>query len=89
VGVFKSEEKGSDVNVARQMLVDAFGNKFFAAIVVTDDFDLMGPIRIVRKKFGKKTAALTPGCNGRDKNIQLRKVVSEAVKVGPAHLAAS
>lgn len=89
VKVLRSEEKGSDVNMACQMLVDAFDDAVDAAIVVTNDSDLVAPIRIVRKKFGKKVVALMPCCNGRAKSIELQKVVSKAVTVNAAHLAAS
>lgn len=89
VTVLRSEEKGSDVNMACQLLVDAFDDAFEAAIVVTNDSDLVAPIRIVRKKFGKKVVALMPCCNGRAKSVELQKVASRAEKVNPQHLAAS
>lgn len=87
--VLKSEEKGSDVNMACQMLVDAFDDAYEAAIVVTNDSDLVQPIQIVRRKFNKKVVALLPCCNGRPKSVQLQTVASIARKVDPAHLAAS
>jgi uncharacterized LabA/DUF88 family protein len=51
VQVMKSEEKGSDVNIATYLLVDAFDDEYEAAVVVTNDSDLAEPIRLVRPKF--------------------------------------
>lgn len=42
--VWRTDEKGSDVNLATQMLVDAFDDLFDCAVVVTNDSDLLGPI---------------------------------------------
>jgi len=33
----KSEEKGSDVNIATYLLVDAFDDQYETAVVVTND----------------------------------------------------
>lgn len=52
VAVMKTEEKGSDVNIATHLLVDAFDNDFEVAVVLSNDSDLELPIRIVQQKFG-------------------------------------
>ena len=69
VQVMKSEEKGSDVNIATYLLVDAFDDEYEAAVVVTNDSDLAEPIRLVRQKFKKKVLVLHP-C-GQDVNPAL------------------
>ncbi len=51
--VVKTEEKGSDVNLATYLLVDAFDDAFDVAVIVSNDSDLCEPIAQVRKKFGK------------------------------------
>lgn len=53
VRVIKAEEKRSDVNLSTQLLLDAFDNSFDCAAVVSNDSDLVQPIRRVRTKFGK------------------------------------
>jgi len=58
VQVMKSEEKGSDVNIATYLLVDAFEDDYEAAVVISNDSDLAEPIRLVRQKFKKKVLAL-------------------------------
>ncbi|MEL6196045.1 MAG: NYN domain-containing protein [Myxococcota bacterium] len=51
VQVFQSEEKGSDVNLATELLWDAFNQRFSAAIVVSNDSDLCLPIsKLVRHR---------------------------------------
>lgn len=54
VWVIKTEEKGSDVNLATHLLYDAFVDAFDVAIVVSNDSDLLLPIQVVREKLGKK-----------------------------------
>lgn len=60
VKVIKTEEKGSDVNLATQLLHDAHMNRFDIAVVVSNDSDLLGPIKIVRNELGKKVGVLNP-----------------------------
>ena len=51
--VWKTEEKGSDVNLASYLLLDAFQNKYDVAAVLSNDSDLTEPIRIVTRTLGK------------------------------------
>ena len=60
VQVIKSEEKGSDVNLATHLLTDAFDNAFECAVVVSGDSDLRAPIRIVLDRFHKTVGVLNP-----------------------------
>ena len=60
VKVIKTEEKGSDVNLATQLLNDAHLNRFDVAVIVSNDSDLLGPIKIVRNELGKKVGVLNP-----------------------------
>lgn len=60
VKVIKTEEKGSDVNLATHLLHDAHMNQFDIAVVVSNDSDLLGPIKIVRNELGKKVGILNP-----------------------------
>lgn len=63
VRVVKTEEKGSDVNLATLLLIDAFDNDFEAAAIITNDSDLTLPIRLVRAKFGADVGVLNPHPN--------------------------
>jgi uncharacterized LabA/DUF88 family protein len=48
------EEKMTDVNIAIQLLGDAFDNAFDVALVISGDSDLTTPIRRVRQRFPAK-----------------------------------
>ena len=58
--VIKTEEKGSDVNLATHLLHDAHLDRFDTAVVVSNDSDLLGPIQIVRNDLGKRVGVLNP-----------------------------
>jgi uncharacterized LabA/DUF88 family protein len=61
--VVKTEEKGSDVNLATHLLHDAHMGRFDIAVVVSNDSDLLEPIKIVREQLGKKVGILNPHKN--------------------------
>jgi len=48
--VIKTEEKGSDVNLASHLLLDAFQRNCNTAVVVSNDSDLRVPIRIAEPR---------------------------------------
>lgn len=58
--VWHVEEKGSDVNLATYLLLDAFDRDCDVAIVISNDSDLTEPIRIIRDRFGVKTIVVNP-----------------------------
>ena len=58
--VIKTEEKGSDVNLASHLLLDTFRKDCDAAFVVSNDSDLVTPIEIVRQRFGNDVGLLNP-----------------------------
>lgn len=60
VDVIKTEEKGSDVNLATQLLNDAHLGRFDVAVVVSGDSDLLGPVKIVMDELGKTVGVLNP-----------------------------
>ncbi len=58
--VWIAEEKGSDVNLASHLLMDGFDRDYEVAIVVSNDSDLVEPIRLVRQRLGLKVGILNP-----------------------------
>ena len=60
VEVFKTEEKGSDVNLASYMLMDGWRGDYDCAVVVSNDSDLLTPIQMVKREFGKTVGILNP-----------------------------
>ncbi|EKS06894.1 NYN domain protein [Leptospira santarosai str. JET] len=63
VKVIKSEEKGTDVNIASHMLLDGFKNKYDIGVLISNDSDLLEPIRIIRNEFKKKIGYINPQKN--------------------------
>jgi hypothetical protein len=60
IEIFKTEEKGSDVNLAAHLLLDGFQNRYDAAIVISGDSDLVTPIKMVRTVLMKPIGVLNP-----------------------------
>lgn len=83
--VVKTEEKGSDVNLATYLLVDAYERDFAAAVILTDDSDLAEPISIVRRRLNHHVTVLSP----RGQSRTLSRVATRFRKIDVAHLAAS
>ena len=54
------EEKGSDVNLAAHLLNDAWNEVFEAAAVISNDTDLVTPIRMVTAERGKPVIIVYP-----------------------------
>jgi hypothetical protein len=86
VKVVKVEEKGSDVNLACHLLLDAFQNNFDVAAVLSNDSDLVEPIRIVTEVLGKPVGLLSPVSNP---TPQLRSVASFLRRISVSDLGLS
>jgi hypothetical protein len=60
VQVVKTEEKGSDVNIATYLVLDACRQDCAAAVLVTNDSDLKEPLRVARDELGIVTGVVNP-----------------------------
>ncbi|MDP1720683.1 MAG: NYN domain-containing protein [Candidatus Nanopelagicaceae bacterium] len=60
VKIRKTEEKGSDVNLATYFLFDIFTDKADAYVVLTNDSDLAEPIRLARHELGQTIGLILP-----------------------------
>lgn len=60
VYVKKTEEKGSDVNLGVHLVRDGFLKLFDVAYVITNDTDLVEPIRIVTQEIGLPVCIVAP-----------------------------
>ncbi len=58
--VIKTEEKGSDVNLATHLLTDGFHNDYEIAVIVSNDSDLLLPIQYVTRELKKPVGLLNP-----------------------------
>lgn len=61
--VWKTEEKGSDVNLASYLLIDGFRARYDVAVVMSNDSDLKEPVRFVREDLGAPVGILNPHKN--------------------------
>lgn len=84
--VWKTEEKGSDVNLATYLLTDAFEARYEQAVVVSNDSDLVEPIRVVRDRIGRQVIVLNPTPHF---SVQLREVSTAYRKVTEGSLRAA
>lgn len=88
--VIKTEEKGSDVNLALHLLNDAWQDKFDYGVVVSNDSDLAEGLRLVKKQHRKKIIHLVPGDPAyRQPAVQLKRFAHKSIFITPAALAAS
>lgn len=60
VKVMKTEEKGSDVNLATYLMLDAFNQDYDSAMVISNDSDLKEPIRVVREELHRRVGIANP-----------------------------
>lgn len=59
--IIKTEEKGSDVNLALNLLNDAWLDLYDCAVVVSNDSDLAQSLRLVKTQHKKMIGLVTPG----------------------------
>lgn len=74
------EEKMTDVNIAVQLLSDAFDDRFDTAVIVSGDSDLTTPIQRVRERFPDKRLIVAFPPNRH--SAQLKRVAHGHTSVG-------
>lgn len=81
------EEKMTDVNIASQLLCDAFDDAYDVALIVSGDSDLATPIRRVRQRFPDKRVivAFPP----RRSSSELKRCANGYLAIGEDKLRAS
>lgn len=60
VRVIKTEEKGSDVNIAAYLVHDGHKGLYDTAVLITNDSDLLEPLKIVRYELNLPVGVLNP-----------------------------
>jgi hypothetical protein len=61
--VWRTEEKGSDVNLASHLLIDGWRARYDLAVVISNDGDLKDPIHMVRTELKAPVGVLNPHTN--------------------------
>jgi uncharacterized LabA/DUF88 family protein len=74
------EEKMTDVNIAAQMLADAYEDRFDTAFVISGDSDLTTPIQQVRNRFPDKRLIVVFPPNRQ--SAQLKKAANGFLSIG-------
>lgn len=82
VEILETEEKGSDVNLASLLLLDAFEDDDELAVVMSNDSDLQAPINLARIRLNKEVGVFDPS---RRRSFQLHKAASwyRSLRRGP------
>jgi uncharacterized LabA/DUF88 family protein len=60
VNVIKTEEKGSDVNLAVHVLNDAWLDKYDCTVILSNDSDLAEALRFVKEQHNKVIGLFVP-----------------------------
>lgn len=81
------EEKGSDVNLASHLINDAWAGRYDAAAVLSNDTDLVEPIRIVTKEINKPVTLLCASRHGAA--YALKNVATNVLHISKTHLRTS
>lgn len=67
IQIFKTEEKGSDVNLALHVLNDAWLELYDCAVIVSNDSDLAESLRLVKKQTNKLIGIVFPNMDHKRK----------------------
>lgn len=88
--VMKTEEKGSDVNLAVHLVNDGWHGLYDCAVVCSNDGDLSEALRIVRRELHKTVLLVVPGDpKKRAPSVELKRWASYVISIKEASLAAS
>lgn len=80
------EEKESDVNIAIQLLEDAFLDKFDKAFLVSADTDLTSTIRKIRQLFPNKEIILLIPPKRRTQSYELSQIANGWIEIKKSHI---
>ncbi len=86
VTVMRMEEKRTDVDIATQLLGDCFDHAFDKAVVISSDTDLVPPIDMIRKKFGRTVVAVNTHRSRRMSKHLVQAATDYVRKINPSVL---
>lgn len=79
VQIQRSEEKGTDVNIASHLLMDCFKGEYERAVLISNDSDLALPVRMVRDDFKKEVVVINPQRGARRGVWEMQRAASRVV----------
>ena len=80
IEVIKTEEKGSDVNLAVHLLNDGWLDAYDCGVVVSNDSDIAEAMRLVRQHRGKRIGLVTPGAGRPSRQLMAHADFSRHVR---------
>lgn len=80
--VIRTEEKGSDVNLAVHVLNDGWLDAYDCAVVVTNDSDVAEGMRLVREQHSKHIGLVTPGARRPSRQLMAHAHFSMSIRSG-------
>lgn len=86
VWAYKSEEKGSDVNLAAHLLRDAYRGACQCAVIISNDSDLLTPIRMAKADCGLTIGLVPPRSKG---SVELKRLADFKIDPRTQWLASS
>ena len=87
VEVTKTEEKGSDVNIAAHLIHDAHNRKFEKAALISNDSDLAEPVRMVTQELHLPVVVVNP--HKHRQSAELTKYAASVKQIRAGLLSAS
>ncbi|MBC6956785.1 MAG: NYN domain-containing protein [Chloroflexi bacterium] len=87
--VVRTDEKGSDVNLALHLLHDGHRGDYELAIIISNDADLVEAIRLVRQDLRLPVGVLNPQIKASRPSAELRRAATFVKSITKQHLRAS
>ncbi len=80
--IVRTEEKGSDVNLAVHLLNDGWLDLYDCAVVVSNDSDIAEAMRLVRQQHAKRIGLVTPGSRRASQQLMAHADFARRVRAG-------
>ncbi len=75
VDVIKTEEKGSDVNIATDLMDDGCAGRYETAVLITNDSDLERTVERVRERFNVPVVIINPNAKRPSKALARKATI--------------
>lgn len=74
-------EKATDINLALDLVLDAFDNKCDKTFLISNDGDFSGAVSAVIKRFSKEVVYVAVGNKKQKISYHLKKVASQTIRI--------
>ena len=80
VDVIKTEEKGSDVNIATDLMADGCAGLFDVAVLISNDSDLERTVEYVRDRYNASVVILNPNAKRPSKALARKASIVKPIR---------